>query len=307
MKVLVARKHVLVRVAVRLLFLFIGLGLWLELFSARADDLTPTPTLTSQASAEPNLARFGDFVLLESFTLPGTSKPVPGYPFVAVLNWQVLKTIDQDLIATLSLYNDGRQYLVQVDAVLAAGLQAGQRISTTHTLFVPEVSPNTTLYFVTQRQKDTPMVLQASLRVAQHNQRVPLASSRRSYATTLATWRRDDLALTECHTTKHISATNPITLTRPSPGEITQGYWYAHRGADFADVRGRPVRAASVGQVITSKADTIPSIATPGTSPANASPSPTSNAADLRPKADHSSVGWGKNGGCLAANTRGPP
>ncbi len=204
-----------------------------------------------------SIARFGNGLVLESFALSGASRPVPGYPFEVVLNWRVLTTTAQDLIATVSLNNGGRQHLTQFDATLPAGLQADQSISTTHTLLVPEVSPDTTLYFVTQRQKEVPIVMQVAVREAQRSQRVPLTfvrlGGRRANTAVLATWRREDLALTKCHITEQISATNTITLTQPSTGEITQGYWYAHRGADFADVRGRPVRAAGAGQVVMSQ------------------------------------------------------
>jgi murein DD-endopeptidase MepM/ murein hydrolase activator NlpD len=216
---------------------------------AFADELAPELT--------PSLARFGNWVTLESFALPNANKPAPGYPFEVVLSWHVLTSTVQDLIATVSLNNGGRQPLAQFDATLPVGLQADQSFSTTHTLLVPEVSPDTALYFVTQRQKDLPMVMQVAVREAQRSQRVPLTfvrfGGRRANTAVLATWRREDLALTKCYTTEQTPATNPISFARPTTGEITQGYWYAHRGADFADVRGRPVRSAGAGQVVMSQ------------------------------------------------------
>jgi murein DD-endopeptidase MepM/ murein hydrolase activator NlpD len=251
MKVSAPRNNRLSCIALRLFSLLLCCVLWMATPSnpqAFADELAPEPA--------PSLARFGNWVTLESFALPGASRPAPGYPFTVVLNWRVLNTLERDLIATVSLNNGGRQYLVQFDALLAAGTQVDQPLSTTHTLLVPEVSPDTTLYFVTQRQKDLPMVMQVAVREVQRNQRVPLTFvrfGRRANTVVLATWRREDLALTECHTTKQLSATNAITLAWPTTGEVTQGYWYAHRGADFADVRGKPVRASAAGQVIMSQ------------------------------------------------------
>ena len=244
----------LFRAAVRLFSVCLSLVLGMGLLSA--------PPITSRAphqawAEEPNLAQFGDWVALESFTPLGVGKPVPGYPFEVVLNWRGLSALDHDLIASLSLNSGSRTAVAQVDVALPAGMQAGQHFSTTHTLLVPEVSVDTTLFFVSQQLKDAPTLLQLAVRDAQHNQRVPLTfaqtTSRRSANLLLATWSRTDLALTECHPAEVSNATHPITLTWPTTGDVTQGYWFAHRGADFADVRGKPVRAAWAGKVVLSE------------------------------------------------------
>jgi murein DD-endopeptidase MepM/ murein hydrolase activator NlpD len=209
------------------------------------------------------IAHFGNWVALESFTTLDASKPAPGHPFEVVLNWRVLTSTVQDLVATVSLNNGSRQPLAQFPATLPAGLPADQTISTRHTLLLPEVSPDTLLYFATQRQKEWPIVMQVAVRVAKPNGQVALtfarlssgtsSSTRRWNSVVLASWRREDIALTDCHTTEPISAANPITLTWPTAGKMTQGYWYAHRGVDFADARGKPVRAAQDGKVVMSQ------------------------------------------------------
>ncbi|NJM41387.1 MAG: hypothetical protein HC853_11795, partial [Anaerolineae bacterium] len=124
-----------------------------------------------------------------------------------------------------------------------------KHLSTHHTLLVPEVSPDTLLYFATQRQKHLPMVMQVAVRETRRSATVPLtliklnasAGLRRWNTAVLATWRAEDLAQADCHSTEQLAATNPISLTQltwPTTGELTQGYWYAHRGVDFADSRG---------------------------------------------------------------------
>jgi murein DD-endopeptidase MepM/ murein hydrolase activator NlpD len=223
----------------------------------------PSPQQASALEEPPSpIARFGNWVALESFTPIGASKPALGSPFEVVLNWRVLTDTVRDLVATVSLNNGSRQPLAQVDAMLPAGLLADQPISTHHTLLVPEVSPDTLLYFATQRQKHLPMVMQVAVREVKRNAHVPLTfiklnvNARRWNTAVLATWRGDDLAQANCHSAEPLSATIPISLTQltwPTTGQLTQGYWYAHRGVDFADARGKPVRAAGPGKVVMSQ------------------------------------------------------